>query len=224
MPSARQRQAVAGGVADEEHAVLGRRAQRVRDPVALVAERLGAEVLGQPHGRLLDVVARVERADADPHLVARGERPAVARAHVALVDPQLELLGRGRRGGPPARARAAPRAAARCPRTPSTRRQPSASTSSGALHVAAVGVDRRAGAPVDLRGLELGRPTAPTAARTGAGSRRSRTTSRSASGRSCRACGPASESNVWRIESSSPRLRSHSVGAAHAEVCRSPIS
>ena len=37
-----------------------------------------------------------------------------------------------------------------------TRRQPSASTMSGAREVAAVGVDGRAGAPVDLRGLELG--------------------------------------------------------------------
>jgi hypothetical protein len=73
-----QRQAVAGGVADEEHAVLRRRAQRVRDPVALVAERLGAEVLGQPHGRLLHVVARLEGPDADADLVAGGERPAVA--------------------------------------------------------------------------------------------------------------------------------------------------
>ena len=32
------------------------------------------------------------------------------------------------------------------------------------------------------------------------------------------------ESNVWRIESSSPRFVIHSVGAQHAEVCFSPIS
>ncbi len=34
----------------------------------------------------------------------------------------------------------------------------------------------------------------------------------------------SSESNVCRIDASTSRLRSHSVGAAHAEVCRSPIS
>jgi hypothetical protein len=40
----RQRQAVPGRVADEEHAVLGRRAQLVGDPVALVADRFEPEV------------------------------------------------------------------------------------------------------------------------------------------------------------------------------------
>ena len=218
-----ERQAVAGGVADEEHAVLGRRAQRVRDPVALVAERLGAEVLGQPHGRLLDVVARVERADADPDLVARGERPAVARAHVALVDPQLEVLGL----------------------TAGVDLQPAREQRLGRLDVVLARRARgasRARRPAAARRRRRGRcgwwcrcgrrpsrsrtrpPTAPTAARTGAGSRRSRTPSRSASGRWSRACGrPASR----RSGGSNPRARgcaATAVGAAHAEVWRSPIS
>ena len=42
--------------------------------------------------RVLDVVARVERADADAHLVAGGERPAVALRDVARVEPQLEVV------------------------------------------------------------------------------------------------------------------------------------
>jgi hypothetical protein len=51
---------VAGGVADEENAALDRRAQLVRDPVALVADRLPLEVFGQPNGWLLDAVLRIE--------------------------------------------------------------------------------------------------------------------------------------------------------------------
>ena len=38
-----ERQAVAGAVADEEHAVLGRGAQPVREPVALVADGVAVE-------------------------------------------------------------------------------------------------------------------------------------------------------------------------------------
>ena len=67
------------------------------DPVALVAVRLLGDVLDQPQRRLLDGVVRVERADADAHLVARGERPAVAGVDVARVDPQLEVVARALR-------------------------------------------------------------------------------------------------------------------------------
>ncbi len=79
-------------VADEEHAVLDRAAHLVGDPVALVADGVDVEVRGQAHGRLLDVVARVERADADAQLVAGREAPRVARAHVGGVEPQLEVV------------------------------------------------------------------------------------------------------------------------------------
>jgi hypothetical protein len=44
-PLAAERQAVARGVAREEHAVLGRGAQAVREPVALIAHGLGLEAL-----------------------------------------------------------------------------------------------------------------------------------------------------------------------------------
>ena len=81
-----------GRVADEEDAVLGRRAQLVGDPVALVADPVAAEVLGQELGRLADVEAGVEGADPDPHLVVGWERPAVPGRDVAAVDPDLHLL------------------------------------------------------------------------------------------------------------------------------------
>ena len=87
-----QRQAVAGRVAGEEDAALGRGAQLVRDPVPLVADPVLAQVLGQQLGRLAHVEARVEGADADPQLVAGRERPAVAGGDVAAVDPDLEVL------------------------------------------------------------------------------------------------------------------------------------
>jgi hypothetical protein len=64
----------------------------VRDPVALVADRLPLEVLGQEHGGVLDVEARVEGAHADAKLVARGEAPAVPGRDVATVDPDLHLV------------------------------------------------------------------------------------------------------------------------------------
>ena len=59
-PFGGQRQAVPGRVADEEDAVLGRRAQLVRDPVALIADRVAREVAGQRDSAVLDVVARLE--------------------------------------------------------------------------------------------------------------------------------------------------------------------
>ena len=73
-------------------------AHLVRDPVALVA--LAAAAPRSPARRtrrLLDVVARVERADADAQLVAGGEAPRVPRAHVGGVEPQLEVVAGGRR-------------------------------------------------------------------------------------------------------------------------------
>src|SRR5687767_6005871 len=85
------RQAVAGGVAREEDAVVDGVADLVRDPVALVADCVLAEVRCEPDRRILDVVARVERADADPQLVVGREAPAVAGRDVRAVDPELEV-------------------------------------------------------------------------------------------------------------------------------------
>ena len=87
-----QRQAMARGVADEEHSVLGRIPQGVGDPVALVADPVGVEVVREPLGRLADVEARVERADADPQLAVGREAPPVAGRHVGPVDPHLEIV------------------------------------------------------------------------------------------------------------------------------------
>ena len=66
--------------------------QPVRDPVALVALGRQVEPLGQLDGRLLDVEARVEAADADPELVVGGEAPAVAGGDDAALDPDLEVV------------------------------------------------------------------------------------------------------------------------------------
>ena len=143
MPDAfcRQRQAVARGVAGEEDVAGGRVAELVRDPVALVADRFAIEAIRQLHRRLLDVEAGVEGADTDPHLVTGGEAPPVAGRH----DERSIQISRSRprrRDGPRGLARAARQAADS--RSPRTRRHPSASTTSGASTVAAVGDDRSA--------------------------------------------------------------------------------
>src|SRR3954452_10232602 len=91
-PLGGERQAVAGGVADAEDPVLGARADLVRDPVALVANRVSLQVLRVQHGGVLDVEAGVERAHADALLAACGEAPAVPGRDVAPVDPNLEVV------------------------------------------------------------------------------------------------------------------------------------
>ena len=87
-----QRQAVPGGVPDEEHVVLDGGPQLVGDPVALVALRRQVEVARQPDGRLLDMVSGPEGARADAQLIVGGEAPGVSGADVAGIDPQLHLL------------------------------------------------------------------------------------------------------------------------------------
>ena len=88
---ARQREAVAGGVADEVDAVLGRVAQGVGEPVALVAHGVHAQAPGQLHGRLLDVLVRVVRPRAHPLLALGRDAPAVAAAHQRPVHPYVEV-------------------------------------------------------------------------------------------------------------------------------------
>src|SRR4051794_777119 len=83
----REGQAVAGRVADEEHVPVGGVAKPVRNPVALVADGLTVEALRELDSRLTHVEARIEGADADAHLVAGGEAPAVSRRHDFSVDP-----------------------------------------------------------------------------------------------------------------------------------------
>src|SRR5450759_1566195 len=82
---------MAGGVADEEDRRVGRFAQRVGYPVALVAHGVGAEIVGEADRRLLDVKPRVEGSDPNAQLVARGEAPAVAGRYIGAVDPDLEV-------------------------------------------------------------------------------------------------------------------------------------
>src|SRR5262249_1046910 len=92
-PLCGQRQAVARRIADEEDPVLRALPELVGDPVALIANRGAVQVIGQQHGGVLDVEARVEGADADPLLVMGGKPPAVACGDVAPVDPDLEIVG-----------------------------------------------------------------------------------------------------------------------------------
>src|SRR4051794_869469 len=91
-PLAAEREAVAGAVAGEEDAALGGGPQAVREPVALVADRVGVQALGERDGRLLDVAARVVGADADARLAARGHAPAVAAADEVPLDPDVERI------------------------------------------------------------------------------------------------------------------------------------
>ena len=115
--------------------------------------RRQAPLRDQPHGRVLDVVARVERADPDAQLVVRRERPAVAGADHALVDPDLEVLaaaaGMHLQPARETRVRGLDPAGAEDP-LPSQR----VDDQRGA-HVAAIGVHDLAVAAVDLRDLEL---------------------------------------------------------------------
>ena len=106
-----ERQAVAGRVAGEEDAALGAGAQLVRDPVALVADPVGVEVFGEQLGRLADVEARVEGADADAQLVAAPGRTSRSRPARSGGRSRSRGPRPGPRGGPRGRARAARRAA-----------------------------------------------------------------------------------------------------------------
>ena len=80
-----------GAVADEERPSVDGGPQPVRDPVALEAHGGHALVGGQPQRGLLDLVVRVERAHADAQLAVGGEAPRVPRAHVARIEPELEV-------------------------------------------------------------------------------------------------------------------------------------
>ena len=130
--------------------------QLVRDPVALPALGRHADVGGELQRRLLDVVARVERPDADAQLAVGGKRPRVAALDVLRVDPQLEVVAAGVRMDLQAAREARVgrldvRALAEDP-PPAE-----AVDDQRRRDVAAVGVDGEVGAAVDLRGLELAR-------------------------------------------------------------------
>ena len=182
-PLGGQRQAVAGRVADEEDAVLGGRAQRVGDPVALVADRVGARG-PRPAGRS----ARARESGG-----RTSRRRSASRRRPGSSSRSRRARSRGRstpRGPGPA-----PNGCTSSPRessasggctfapAPSTRRQPSASTISGArISPRSVSTAVAGAAAPPSRSRRRTRPGRP-AARTASGSRRSRT---SRAGRSAR--------------------------------------
>src|SRR5687767_14277857 len=85
---------MARGIAGEENASGYRFAQSVRDPVALISDRVPAKAVGQLQCRLLDVEARIERAHANAHFVISGEAPPVPGRHDRSLDPYLQVLAR----------------------------------------------------------------------------------------------------------------------------------
>ena len=168
-------------------------------------------------GRLLDVVARLVGADADALLAGRGHRPRVAVADERAVDPDVEVGAAAVRVDLEAARDRAPRAAGRWRPGPSTRRQPSASTISGARQVAAVGVDRvaargRSTFAISKRASAL----LPQLLRTARGSRSSTSSTAAGSAPTRAACGSAMHASSWRIARSTPIACSHGVGAAQA--------
>ena len=82
---------MARGVTDEEDAVGGRVSKLVRNPVALVSDRLTAELFSELDGRLLDVETRVEGTDPDAHLIGGRKAPSVTGGYHRSVDPDLQI-------------------------------------------------------------------------------------------------------------------------------------
>ncbi len=225
-PLAREREAVPSGVAHEEHAVPGGRAQPVREPVALVAHGLVALALGEADGRHPHVLPRLVGARR-PTRTSRPRRdgPAVPAADEVALDPDVQLVGvDGRvRDGPPGRARVARRVAGSRHPASSTRRQPRASTTMGRAGRRDRSRRRRRSGP-GRAPSRTGRRSARTAAGTARGSR---TPTSSRAGDNGRVpCGVVKRmhGSSLRIAPWTPIACSHGVGAAHALVARSPTS
>ena len=160
-PLGGQRQAVAGGVAGEEDAVLDRRGAAGGGsscPGSRTPAARGRRA--SLHRRLLDVVgwARTSprrRAAPRPRGSSTSSRPARSPRRATAPCPR-----RGPAGGPRARARAARAGGWIGSALESTRRQPRRVDDQRRAQLAAVGVDGVAAAPGDGRGLEL-EPRAP---------------------------------------------------------------
>ena len=196
-----------------------------------------AGVLPEPAGERLrrraHVIARRVGADADARLAAGGDAPAVAAAHEVALDPHVERVAGGpvavrvdleaarerRVGGLDVRVGQDAPPAQRVDDEPGP--QGPAIGDDGDVAV----VTRAGDAALDLRRLEAGvaglRPQRAAElavvegrpATTAAGSARARGAWR-------RSCAGSS----WRIADATPIACSHGVGAAQADVARSPTS
>ena len=83
---------MAGAVASEEDVAFGGGAQPVREPVALIVDRVAPEPFGERHGRLFDVLDWIVRADADPRFIGGRNAPTVAAADDRALNPNLERI------------------------------------------------------------------------------------------------------------------------------------
>ena len=81
-----------GRVSNKENRVLDGRPQSVREPIALVPNRLKLETLSQPVGRLAYMTAG--RVGRHPHarFAGRGDPPSVPAPHERALDPNVEIL------------------------------------------------------------------------------------------------------------------------------------
>ena len=232
MPSPGEGEALPGAVAHAEHAVLGRGAQAVREPVALPARRLLPQPSGERLGRRPHVIARRVGADADARLAAGGDAPAVAAPHEVPLDPHVERvaggLGAVRVDLEPARERRVGRLDARVGQDPPPAErvddepgpQGAAVGDDGDL---AVGAGAGAG-PRPSPSRTGRRPPAPTGRGRARGSRRTTRTTAAGSARAHGAWRTSCAGSSWRIAAATPMACSHGVGAAQADVARSPIS
>ena len=178
------------------------------------------------HRRVLDVVARVERADADAQLVAGRERPAVARA--ARSGGRATARGRRRR---PCGCTSRPRDSSASGgwtlrRAPSSAASPARRRSAAPRSVAAVGVDDVARSrPSTFAVSNSRRPHCSHSSSHSVAVVEGRERPRQRPARRADGVWTTSRPNVWRIEPLEPEFaRATRSGAAHADVWRSPIS
>ena len=202
-----------------------RRAQLVRDPVALVADGSTPTSSASRTVGSLTWKRGSNEPDADAQLLVGREAPAVAGGHVAS--------GRSTAPGPRAAADGMdlqPARQARLGRLDVVAGAEHAAPAEAVddqrrAQVAAVGVHDVARPPVHLGGLERPRPApARAAARTACGSRRSRTSRAAASARCRGACARAARRRSAGARPPGPGRAATPVGMPQAEVWRSPIS
>ena len=203
---------------------LGGRAQAVREPVALVADGVALQAARDLLRRLLDVVARLVGADADA-LLAVGAGPT-RRSRCGSGSGRSRRRGRCRS---PCGWTSRPREIAASggwtlAPGPRTRRQPSASTISGAVRSPRSVRTRRAVAVLDLGDLESRVASAPTAPGRARGSRSSTSSTAAGSAPSRAACGRPCTGSPGGSRARRPSRAATASAPRTRTSARSPIS